>query len=254
MKLAYIDESGDSGYNGSKTYTLGCVLVDAAQWPQAFEDFIAFRRFLRNNFKILVRSELKANYLLRGSGTLKNLNLGDKIRHDIYRQHMRFAPKAGLEIFAVVILKDKIVKRTQNPRDIAWEYLIQRLERMSTKPSEPVMVIHDEGDSARIRTLVRKARRINMPGSAFGTGRLSTPARFIVDDPVPRDSRQSFFVQLADLAAYAAFRAVIPPPQKAASVCPSTMWDELGVARYAPANELAVGMGRTGRVGIVEWP
>jgi hypothetical protein len=253
VKLAYIDESGDSGYSGSKTYTLGCVMVDAARWPEVFEDFISFRRFIRQNFGVLVRDEIKANYLLRGSGTLKKHNLGDQMRHDIYRQHMRLAHKLGLEVFAVVIQKDRILKKTMNPRDVAWEYLIQRLERMSTKSDTPVMVIHDEGDSHRIRTLVRKARRINMPGSAFGTGRLSTPARLTIDDPVARDSTQSYLIQMADLAAYAAYRRLYPPP-KTKSVCPANMWDQLGAARYLPANEVARGQGWTAHDGLVVWP
>jgi len=253
MRLAYIDESGDSGYSGSRTYTLGCVIVDAKAWPDAFEDIIRFRRFIRKHFGVLVRDEIKANYLLRGSGTLKSLGLGDQIRHDIYRQHMRLATKLGLDVFAVVIQKDRILKRDMNPRDVAWEYLIQRLERMSTKSETPVMIIHDEGDSNRIRTLVRKARRINMPGSAFGTGRLSVPARLIIDDPVPRDSRQSYFIQLADLAAYAAYRRLYPP-NRPKSICPETMWDELGDARYAAANEIATNQKWLTHEGIVVWP
>jgi hypothetical protein len=172
--LAYVDESGDSGYSGSQIYTLGCVLIQDTAWPDAFDAFIAFRRFLRGSFGIRVRDEIKANYLLRGSGSLRELKLGDNIRHDIYRQCMRLAPKLGLKVFAVVVEKTKITKRTLDPRDVAWEFLIQRLERMSTKSSEPVMVVHDEGDAVRVRTLVRKARRVNMPGSAFGAGRLST--------------------------------------------------------------------------------
>lgn len=253
MRLAYVDESGDAGYNGSRSYTLGCVMIDATAWPDAFESIVQFRRFVRNRFGILVRAELKANFLLRGSGSLNGLGLGERIRHDIYRQHLRLAPKLGLDVFAVVICKDKILKQTMNPRDLAWEYLIQRLERMSTKANEPVMILHDEGDSSRIRTLVRKARKINMPGSAFGSGRLSNPARLIIDDPVPRDSKQSYFIQLADLSAFAAYRRLYPPPRNP-SVCPSTMWDELGDARYAAANEIATGSGWTGHPGIVFWP
>ena len=172
---------------------------------------------------------------------------------DIYRQHMRLAHKIGLDVFAVVIKKELILKQTMNPRDVAWEYLIQRLERISTNSDSPLMIIHDEGEASRIRTLVRKARRINMPGSAFGTGRLSKPARLIVDDPVPRDSRQSYFIQLADLAAFAAYRRLYPPT-RAHSVCPGSMWDELGDARYASANEVATSQGWVKHHGIVVWP
>jgi hypothetical protein len=42
MLLAYVDESGDPGkrQGATRTYTLGCVLVDADQWPRAFDDFL----------------------------------------------------------------------------------------------------------------------------------------------------------------------------------------------------------------------
>lgn len=69
------------------------------------------------------------------------------------------------------------------------------------------MLLHDEGDDANIRKLGRKARRAGTARSAFGTGMLSVPAYRLVDDPIPKRSDQSYFVQLADLSAYAAFRA-----------------------------------------------
>lgn len=254
MLLAYIDESGDSGETGgSKTYTLGCVLVRDTAWPDTFDRFLAFRRFVRAQFGIRLRDEIKANYLLRGSGDLKRFGLGDRIRHDIYKMHMRLAAKLDLQVFAVVIDKGRI-HVWRNPRDIAWEFLLQRLERLSTKTGEPIMIVHDEGDSLAIRRLARKARRANSPGSAFGLGHLSLPARLILDDPIPRRSSQSFFVQLADLGAYAAFRTV-HPPTKGSTICPPTMWGELGTARFAEANSLATGvLGRASQIGVVVWP
>ena len=202
----------------------------------------------------LLRDEIKANFLLRGNGSLKDLRLSENMRHDIYRQHMRLAPKLGLQVFAVVIQKEKILRRSINPRDVAWEYLIQRLERMSTKSLTPVMVIHDEGDAKKIRTLGGKARRINMPGSAFGTGYLSTPARLIIDDPVPRDSTQSYLVQLADLAAFAAYRRLHPPP-KVKSVVPTHDVGRAGRCPVRPCKRNSRGS-RVGysHQGIVVWP
>ncbi len=248
MLLSYVDESGDAGYAGSQTYTVCCVMMDAGSWPSAFDGFISFRRFLSNQFSIRVRDEIKANHLVRGKGVAAGL--GDQQRRAVFRQHMRLADKLGLMVFAVVIEKAKIKKQTMNPRDLAWEFLLQRLERASTKSGEPVMLLHDEGDSLAIRKLARKARRAGQAGSAFGTGTLKMPFKLLLDDPVPRNSQQSYFVQLADLAAYAAYRRVHPPPNKAGSVCPQGMWDELHGARYAPANMVKGGAS----AGIVIWP
>ncbi|MBB4687397.1 DUF3800 domain-containing protein [Amycolatopsis jiangsuensis] len=254
MEIAYVDESGDAGYGGSRTYTLGCVLIEDARWPAAFDAFLGFRRFIRARFGIRVRDEIKANYLLRGGGPLKRLQMGERQRRVIYRQHMRLAAKLPVKVFAVVVRKDLILKRSMNPRDVAWEFLLQRIERHSTTNDLPMMVVHDEGDSLNIRGVARKARRANTAGSAFGTGRFRLPARLLIDDPVPRQSDQSYFVQLADLAAFAAYRRLYPPPRHRFAVCHEGMWDELGGARHAPANQLARSMGTGEHNGIVSWP
>ncbi len=254
MHLAYIDESGSDGSitsGGSATFTLGCVLIDAERWPDVFDDMIDYRRYLRDRFKIPVRAELKANYLLRNGGPLRPLRLSEHARFAVYRGLMRLQAKLGLKVFAVVIRKDIMLTRnlTDNPRQLAWEYLIQRLERFTTKQKTHVMIFHDEGDGGIARSLTRKARRIGSAGSAFGSGSLKRPARLLLDDPISRKSHESYFIQLADLIAYAAFRRYYPPPPRPVHIVPESMWDELGTARMGAVNQLS-----GGHPGIVVWP
>lgn len=104
-----------------------------------------------------------------------------------------------------------------------------------------------------MRKIARKARRAGSAGSAFGTGHLGRPARLLIDDPVSRDSRQSYFIQLADVSAYAAFRRIHPSPHHA-PIVPQEMWDELGEAIYADANYLARLDHPEDPPGIVSWP
>lgn len=77
MLLAYVDESGDPGTRrgATATFALGCVLVESDEWPKAFERFLAFRRRLRDQFKILLKDEVKASYLLHDAGNLRRLGL-----------------------------------------------------------------------------------------------------------------------------------------------------------------------------------
>jgi hypothetical protein len=253
--FAYVDESGNVGWNGSWTYTLGCVMVRGVDWPGTFDRLIAFRRFLRARFGVLVRAEIKANYLIRNAPPFRNLGLGDQARADIYRQAIRLQPKLGMLTFGIVINKGNLRAKNpdRDPRDVAWEFLLQRFERFSSPvgshPGEPVLLVHDEGEGAIVRKLARKARRAGTAGSAFGTGLLKRPARLLLDDPVPRDSRQSYFLQMADLTAYAAFRRIHPPPVRPVNIVPHRLWDQLGAAIYKPANQLAGGI-----PGIVAWP
>lgn len=258
MKIAYVDESGNSGWNGSPYYSLGCVMFDAVSWPETFDQVLAYRRWLRDSFGVLLRDEVKANYLTKNKGAFKRLGLGEPVRRRIYRSHLRLMSKVGMHAFAVVIHKHSIRKRSRDPRELAWQFLFQRFERLTTKAGEdlPVMVLHDEGDDKLVRQYARRARRAGRAGSAFGTGWMPKPLKWLIEDPVPKQSDHSFFVQFADLTAYAAYRRLYPYQGKGSvgQVCPQGMWDELGGAIFAQANELAVAKDPTAVPGIVEWP
>jgi len=133
MLLAYVDESGDDGQErGSHTYALSCVMVDASAWTSTFDQLIAYRRWIRDRFGIPVRAEIKANYLLRNGGPLRDKPLGERARFALYRSFLRLQPKLGLNVFAVVVDKKKATEKFSGSRpasDIAWAYLLQRLER-----------------------------------------------------------------------------------------------------------------------------
>lgn len=237
MWLAYIDESGNTGpisAGGSLTYTLGCVLLDSAQWPTTFDGLLALRRNLRNSYGLLMRTELKANWLIRNGGDLRRHKLAPGERRLIYRAHLRALAPLNTRAFAVVI--DKRVGWA-DPFDVAWETLLQRLERTSAKTGREFMVIHDEGENDRVRAWVRRARRHLTAGGAFG-GTFTHPARRLVDDPVPRNSQHSYVIQVADLVAYAAFRSVVAPSASIAQVCPQSMWSELGAATHVAVSGL----------------
>ena len=120
--------------------------------------------------------------------------------------------------------------------------LLQRLERTSHyEGGKPIMIIHDDGDNDAIRKLVRKARRHLTAGSRFGTGTILTSLKPLIDDPSPRSSEHSFFVQLADLVAYAGWRNYMAPGPGAARVCPQGMWLNIGAATHGAVNRYSGG-------------
>lgn len=248
MYLAYVDESGDTGTAGSRTYTLGCVLVSAAKWPSTLDGILGFRRFLRQELGVPVRAEIKANHLLQNGGPFRELGLSEHARRFIYAGMMRLQNRLGVRSFAVVINKAQL-RADVDPFETAWTFLPQRLERLSHVDDAPVMVVHDEGNSDAIRKLARRARRFGTAGSMFG-GSLARPFIRLIEDPVSRSSAESYFLQLADLNAYAAFRRVHLPPSRRIQIVHASMWDELGAARYRPANQRAGGPSD----GIVSWP
>lgn len=229
--MAYVDESGNSGApelsGGSLTYALGCVVVDADTWNYTFDELVKFRRRLRITYGIGTRAEIKASSLLRNSGDLRPYGLSPAERHLIFRAHMRVLGEAGARAFAVVVDKRD---SDSDWIELAWEGLLQRLDRTSQGEGQSFMLFHDEGEDEAIRKRLRRARRYMTAGSAFGTGQIQAPATRLIEDGVAKRSHQSYLIQLADLVAYAAWRVVIPPGPAIRQICDERMWDEIGSA------------------------
>jgi Protein of unknown function (DUF3800) len=247
--LCFMDESGDPGTNlGSPTltYTVACVLVHDSQWVELFEDLLDFRRYLRQSFGLRIREEVKANELVKGSGPWTHLPIGDRGRKRIYRAFLRFQAKAGsVSTFAVIIEKSRCAD-AEEVRIAAWTLALERVRTFTSVNRDTVMLFPDSGNYYWLRRLSRKMRRHSHVGSIYG-GSYSAPLlRVLVDDPVERDSKESFFIQLADLNAYAAYRSEIPDPR-----FPRTMWTELGGAIVTDVNKYHHG---TETPGIVRGP
>lgn len=247
MILAYIDESGDGGFVGSPTdyFCLGCVLVDESQWLSSLDALIAFRRYLRDTYGLPMKAELKAQYLLRGHRSYGALT--PQARMKIYAATMAYVASAGhFRVFAVVIRKPPILHRPPNVvLDRAWVYLLQRLQSWATSRDSLVQVMHDEGNSDSITRRLRAMRRHHWVPSFFVPGTsLRATAQRIIEDPTERESGSSYFIQLADLIAFAAARHEIP-----SSRFDGRYWRLTGPARIEEVSRL-----RGGPRGIVPWP
>lgn len=115
---------------------------------------------------------------------------------------------------------------------------------LELRPKITFILLPDEGHGDFIRKKIRLMRRFSQVPSAFGGPTLARNAENIVEDSSDRRSTESFFIQFADLNAYAAFRKVFP----GAAFGPD-VWDALGECRVMEVNSL-----RGGPPGIVVWP
>ncbi|MCB1634848.1 MAG: DUF3800 domain-containing protein [Xanthomonadales bacterium] len=227
------------------TFALSCVLLHDAHWLSALDQTIAFRRYLRDQFRIAPRAELKASWLIHNKGDIRSAGLRYPARLAAYRSAMRFQRKCGLfRSFTVLINKTKIQKPDMDVRELAWRMAIERLERFGTGAKDNMHVLPDEGHGEFIRKKIRAMRRFSHVPSAFGGPALDRKAQNIVEDSSDRRSHESYFIQLADLNAYAAFRRVFPGATFGAD-----LYEELGDARVTEVNRLS-----GGPTGIVVWP
>lgn len=249
MILAYFDESGDSGYTKSPSdaFVLSGLLMREGRWLEFLNATAQFRRSLLQ-LGLPMRQEVKSQFLIHGKGPFRKeplLSLSFEQRIDMYRKFLRFQRDFQyVRVFAVVIDKTKIKNQSIDAREKAWQYAIQRLERFGTGLKENIHLFPDEGHGMFIKRMLRKMRRFHRVPSAFGGRSLDRPAKNIIDDPSDRQSHESYFIQLADLNAYAAYRCVMP----SAKIGPD-LWDELAEARIPKVNSI-----RGGPCGIVVWP
>lgn len=185
----------------------------------------------RDRFGLPVRAEVKANYLIRGAGPLSALAITPRERGLIYRAHFRHMAQDGrIRAFAVVGHKSGAVQRAALLESV-WRPLLQRLERTSRAWSNSrVVIVHDEGENPHIRKLARWARRRLSAGSQGGAGSIQVPFTQLIDDPFPKASHESYFLQLADLVAYGAWRHLYAPSPNVAQVVPQSTWASLGPA------------------------
>ncbi len=248
MLLAYVDESGDTGLDTSpaKHYALGAILLSDENWLNALDATIAFRSYLRKTYGLSMTAELKAQHLIRGHSSLGKLTPTE--RAAIYSATMQFiASSTWARAFAIVIDKDLIKNRDDKLVVLrrAWDYTLQRFQLWASEHDTRLMVIHDQGTDLQIRKQLRAMRRFHRVPSYYQPGQtLDAAARRIIEDPSARDSKASYFVQLADLAAYAAVRAIAPSSRMGGS-----QWNLLGPARIKEVSKH-----RTGLYGIVQWP
>lgn len=221
------------------TYTLGCVLIDANAWSAAFDSHIAFRRRLKTTFGLPTRAELKANHLIRSGGVFKDLGLAPGQRSLIYRAALDWMHETpGVHAFAVVTHKTGQNIGT-DLLAATWTPLLQRLERTSRAwQNSSVFILHDEGENAQIRKLGRWSRRRLGAGSVTKRGSISTPFLGLLDDPQAKPSHESYFLQLADLVAYAAWRRLYVPGNSVGAVAPQHTWDRLGDATLSAVTSL----------------
>ena len=248
MYFCYFDESGDYQYGDKSTicFCLGAIIIQENQWLETLNGIIRFRRYLSSDFKIPTRCELKANWLIHNKGPIKKLRITTRMRFNAYKSCMRFQNKcSAFKTFAIVINKREVEVQRTDPRDYAWTRAIERLERFGTKQKKNLKIFPDEGHNSYISKKLRLMRRHHSVKSAFNQkDSLNREAINILEDPSDRNSRKSYFIQFADLNAYAAFRKIHPSPHFG-----EEYWDELGGSRIEEVNKL-----RGGSTGIVSWP
>lgn len=219
MYFMYVDESGDPGISGSKTdhYILTGVVIHELSWRKTLDDLVEFRKAIRREYGWKVREEIHAQKMINGRIST-NMGIDRNARFLILRKNLDWiASRLDMGIITVVVEKFGY-QQASEVFEAAWSFLIQRFEntmnhRNFAGPKNSVdkgMIVPDNTDGETLRLLVRKMRHYNLVPSKFSLESRNVPISSVIEDPVFKDSRHSYFIQLADVCAYFARQYLKP--------------------------------------------
>jgi hypothetical protein len=208
----YVDESGDTGLVGSPTnyYILSGVVMHELCWSDYLDQLIDFRKRMLKTFGLHLREEIHSSEFISHPKDIARIQKSDRLT--IIRSFANeLATMSELNVINI------IVRKTGKPSNYdvfenAWRALIQRFDnthshnnfRGPKNPEDKEMIIADNTDMKKLTSLVRKMRRFNpVPNNpTFGPGYRDLRIRHLIEDPNFRDSKESYFIQAADLIAY----------------------------------------------------
>ncbi len=212
----YIDESGDPGVHANsptRYFILSSIVFHELRWRNLLDNLVEFRRHLRNTKGLKLREEIHATDFINSPGDLKRIKRHDRV--DIMKQCIDWTA-SNEEISVTTVCIDKQDRTEEDDVfEFAWTLLIQRCENTirhknfpgPSNPDDRGMIFPDNTDGQKLQKLLRKLRRFNpVPNDSkfFTGGYRNMNIRYIIEDPVLKDSRNSFFTQIVDIIAYSA--------------------------------------------------
>jgi hypothetical protein len=207
MRIAYYDESGDDGFPSysSPLFVLTGVYLHYMNWKDTYTTIHNFRCRLREEFGLPVKWEIHTTHLLLNKKPYGALRLPAIKRVRIIDLCCELIASLDLKIVNVVIVKPRIQKNDYKILDTALTYSVQRIEndlKPSSHPENQFVIITDEGRVGKMRKTTRRIQRYNPIPSKFAPTAYRQEIQSLIEDPLPKDSKESYFIQLADLVTY----------------------------------------------------
>jgi len=210
MHLLYYDESGDDGYPrySSPLFALSAIYMHFSQWHSNFERMREFRRRLRVDFGLSIRTELHTKFFILGKNPYRSLGLTEHERLEVMDLVADVVGTLELRIINVVVAKPNLQSSHDSVLDTALKFSVQRVENdldPRRNPDARFMIITDPGRVGAMRRTTRRIQRINYIPSRFGPTPYRREITALIEDPLQKDSKESYFIQVADFVAFVVY-------------------------------------------------
>lgn len=218
MWFAYLDESKQN----NQFFVYSCLVVESDIWNDVFASVKGFRRHLRDEFGVYVSKELHAWKFAAGKGRVANHPIPKNERAELFAHTIRFIAECGHFL---------IMSSVNTHEFMAFDRLLNRVNRTAEDRGKQLLLFCDKGQEATFTKRIRRMRVFNPIWSNRGAwpegdATRNIPIERIIEDPIFKDSKTSYFIQLVDFCAYALLRSERPIASRTA-LGYNTMYDLL---------------------------
>lgn len=204
MYLAYFDESGDDGYPemSSPLFVLTAIYLHNSSWKENYQKIYSFRKKLKEIYNLPVKIEFHTRHFIQDKYPYHGL-YSCETRKKILEEYFSLIKTLDIKIINVVINKLKI-KNQYNVLENAFKYAIQRIENdmKFSLLKKQYIIITDEGRVNKMTRTSRAVQKINYIPSHFSNNTYREEIKYLIEDPLPKKSQNSYFIQLSDLISY----------------------------------------------------
>jgi hypothetical protein len=155
-----------------------------------------------------VKLEMHTKYFLLGKNPYRPLGLADEDRIQVMDLFADLIGNLQLKIINVVINKPAFQPNAGGVLDTALKFSAQRIENdldPTRNPESRFMIITDPGRVGTMRSTTRKIQRVNYIPSRFGMKPYRREITTLIEDPIQKDSTESYFIQLADYVSFVVY-------------------------------------------------
>ena len=173
------------------------------EWKHNFRQLQLFRQELSKRYGFPVKQEFHTREFIQDKNPYHGLYTPE-LRREILFEYVRHLAMLRVQAIVTVIDKTKIKNKDYDVLGKAFSYNIQRIENgLNKRPSpELFMVITDEGRVGKMTRVSRQIQRINYIPSKFEQKSSRKEIQLLIEDPLPKNSSQSYFIQAADTLAF----------------------------------------------------
>lgn len=217
MYIAYFDETGDDGFPNRTTdlFVLTSAYGHHLNWQDNHSKTYEFRKYLRDTYGLPIKIELHTKYLLTNKNPYRQFGWDNETRLKIAKDYAQHIAILDLEFINVCINKTKINAQNKSlygkVLDAALTFNVQRIQNSikRVEPGTKFMIITDEGRVGAMRLTTRRIQKINFVPSKYGPTSYRDEIKMLIEDPLPKNSAQSYFVQHCDFVSFFSYLRLV---------------------------------------------